>query len=72
MTVDVHSGKLIRSFHINQKVRKLLAVGERFALALLPFVDSKYKNLVVIDLREKKIIGGCSVPHSRHVVVATM
>ena len=65
VTVDMASGRLCRSVHINQKIRKLLAVGERFALVLLPYVDAKYKNLAIIDLEERRLIGGCTVPHSR-------
>jgi hypothetical protein len=34
-------------------------------LILLPFVNSRYKNLAIVDLEERKIIGGCTVPHSR-------
>lgn len=51
--------------HVNKKVRKLLAVGERFALTLMPYVSTTYQNLAVIDLLEKRIVGGCTVPHSR-------
>ena len=51
--------------HINQKIRKLLAVGEKYALILLPYVNGRYQNLAVVDLNERKIIGGCTVPHSR-------
>ena len=39
------TGKVVQSVHVNQKIRKLLAIGARFAVILLPFVDSKYKNL---------------------------
>ena len=39
------SGQLVQSVHINQKIRKLLAIGSRFAIILLPYVDSKFKNL---------------------------
>ncbi len=64
--MDADTGRTLNGVHINQKVRKLLAVGRRYALALLPYVDAKvYKNLAVIDLVEKRIIGGCTVPHSR-------
>ena len=50
---------------MNQKIRKLLASGERFAVLLLPYLDSKYKNLAVVDLVEGHIVGGATVPHSR-------
>jgi len=58
-------GKTRRTIHVNKKVRKLLGIGRRFALLLLPYVDNRYKNVVVVDLREKKILGGFTVPHSR-------
>ena len=38
---DANTGQIINSIHINQKIRKLLAVGDRFALILLPYVDSR-------------------------------
>jgi len=65
VTVDCSSGNEMSTTHVNQKIRKLLAVGSRFALALLPFFDASYKNLIVIDLHEKKVVGGCTVPHSK-------
>lgn len=66
VTVDCSSGNEMSTTHVNQKIRKLLAVGSRFALALLPFFDASYKNLIVIDLHEKKVVGGCTVPHSKY------
>ena len=39
---DANTGQIVNSIHINQKIRKLLAVGERFALILLPYVDARY------------------------------
>ena len=51
--------------HINQKIRKLLAVGVKYALILLPYVSPTCQNLAVVDLFKKKIVGGCTVPHSR-------
>ncbi|XP_023331984.1 F-box/WD repeat-containing protein 2 [Eurytemora carolleeae] len=65
VTIDTETGKVVQSVHVNQKIRKLLAIGKRFAVILLPFVDSKYKNLAVVDLLNREIIGGCTVPHSR-------
>ena len=64
--MDVITGKTLSTVHINQKTRKLLAAGKRFALLLLPFVDNTYKNLAVVDLVEGKIIGGGVVPHTRY------
>eukprot|EP00088_Acartia_fossae_P019073 TRINITY_DN21077_c0_g1_i4.p1 TRINITY_DN21077_c0_g1~~TRINITY_DN21077_c0_g1_i4.p1 ORF type:complete len:505 (-),score=64.69 TRINITY_DN21077_c0_g1_i4:66-1580(-) len=65
VTIDAESAQLVQSVHINQKIRKLLAIGKRFAIILLPYVDTKFKNLVVVDLKLEKIVGGCTVPHSR-------
>ena len=62
---DANTGQVVKSIHINQKIRKLLAVGEKYALILLPFVNSRYQNLAIVDLDQRKIIGGCTVPHSR-------
>jgi len=63
--LSAETGKVERSVHVNQKIRKLLAIGERFAVLLLPYLDSKYKNLAVVDMVEGHIIGGATVPHSR-------
>lgn len=65
VTIDAGSGKIIQSVHINQKIRKLLAIGRRFAVILLPYADTKYKNLAIVDLVKREVIGGCTVPHSR-------
>jgi len=62
---DAGTGQILNKVHVNQKVRKLLSVGKRFALILLPYVDTRYKNLAVVDLKERQIIGGYTVPHSR-------
>jgi len=63
--LSAETGKVERSVHVNQKIRKLLAIGERFAVLLLPYLDSKYKNLAVVDLVQGQIVGGATVPHSR-------
>ena len=63
--LDANTGKVVQSVHVNQKIRKLLAIGSRFAVLLLPCVDNKYKNLAVVDLEKRQIVGGCVVPHSR-------
>ena len=62
---NANDGQVINTIHINQKIRKLLAVGERYALVLLPFVNHRYQNLAIVDLKERKIVGGTYVPHSR-------
>lgn len=63
--LDANTGKVVHNVHVNQKIRKLLAIGSRFAVLLLPFVDNKYKNLAVVDLARREIVGGATVPHSR-------
>ena len=54
--LSAETGKVERSVHVNQKIRKLLAIGERFAVLLLPYLDSKYKNLAVVDLVKREIV----------------
>merc|ERR1719348_520197 len=63
--LSADTGKVVHNVHVNQKIRKLLAIGKRYAVLLLPFVDHKYKNLAVVDLEKREIVGGCTVPHSR-------
>merc|ERR1711997_1080528 len=62
---DAGTGQILNKVHVNQKVRKLLSVGKRVAVILLPYVDTRYKNLAVVDLKDRQIIGGYTVPHSR-------
>ncbi|XP_067009346.1 F-box/WD repeat-containing protein 2 [Anabrus simplex] len=45
------------------KVRKLLAVGDKFALLLLP-QGHAFFNLRIVELSTGKMIGGCYLPHS--------
>jgi len=63
--LDANTGKVVHNVHVNQKIRKLLAIGSRYAVLLLPYVDNKYKNLAVVDLVRREIVGGATVPHSR-------
>jgi len=63
--LSADTGKVVHNVHVNQKIRKLLAIGKRYAVLLLPYVDTKYKNLAVVDLVTREIVGGCTVPHSR-------
>jgi len=63
--LDANTGKVVHNVHVNQKIRKLLAIGSRYAVLLLPYVDNKYKNLAVVDLVKREIVGGATVPHSR-------
>ena len=63
--LDANSGKVVQNVHVSQKIRKLLAIGSRFAVVLLPYVDNKYKNLAVVDLVRREMVGGAVVPHSR-------
>ena len=62
---DANTGQVKKSIHINQKIRKLLAVGEKYALILLPYVNPRFQNLALVDLDQRKIVGGTTVPHSR-------
>uniref|UniRef100_A0A0K2U191 Fbox and WD repeat domain containing 2 [Latimeria chalumnae] n=2 Tax=Lepeophtheirus salmonis TaxID=72036 RepID=A0A0K2U191_LEPSM len=64
LIIDAENGNLVNSVHINKKVRKLLAIGTRFALILLPYVNTRYNNLAIVDLKTSEIAGGCTVPHS--------
>merc|ERR1719209_2572552 len=63
--LDANTGKVVHNVHVNQKIRKLLAIGSRYAVLLLPYVNNKYKNLAVVDLVRREIVGGATVPHSR-------
>lgn len=63
--LSANTGKVVHNVHVNQKIRKLLAIGERYAVLLLPYLDSKYKNLAVVDLLRREVVGGTTVPHSR-------
>lgn len=63
--LSANTGKVVHNVHVNQKIRKLLAIGERYAVLLLPYLDSKYKNLAVVDLYRREVVGGATVPHSR-------
>lgn len=51
---------------LGEKVRKLLAIGEKFALILLPHSRTNKYNLLVIDMSSGNAIGGCHLPHSRY------
>jgi len=63
--LSADTGKVVHNVHVNQKIRKLLAIGKRYAVLLLPYVDNKYQNLAVVDLTRREVVGGCTVPHSR-------
>ena len=62
---NANTGTIEKSIMVRQKIRKLLSCGRRFALVLTPYVDSTFKNLLVIDLVSSEVIGGCVVPHSK-------
>ena len=63
--LSAETGKVVHNVHVMQKIRKLLAIGSRYAVVLLPYLDSKYKNLAVVDLLKREVVGGATVPHSR-------
>jgi WD40 repeat protein len=50
--------------YLKRKVRKLLAIGEKFALILLPHSHTNKYNLLVIEVSSGNVIGGCHLPHS--------
>lgn len=52
--------------YLREKVRKLLAIGEKFALVLLPHSRTNKYNLLVIDMSSGNAVGGCHLPHSRY------
>jgi hypothetical protein len=52
--------------YLKQKVRKLLAIGEKFALILLSHSHTNKYNLLVIEVSSGNVIGGCHLPHSRY------
>jgi hypothetical protein len=53
--------------YLRRKVRKLLAVGEKFSLILLPHSHTNKYDLLVIDMSSGNVIGGCHLPHSRYI-----
>jgi hypothetical protein len=53
--------------YLKRKVRKLLAIGQKFALILLPHSQSNKYNLLVIEVSSGNVIGGCHLPHSRYL-----
>ena len=65
LVANANTGCIERVYHMSHKIRKLLAIGSRFALILLPYVDPSFKNLIVLDLKDSKICGGYTIPHSR-------
>ena len=65
LVANGNTGQIENVYYVNHKIRKLLSIGRRFCLILLPFVEQNFKNVVILDLHDSKIIGGCTVPHSR-------
>ena len=65
LVADANTGQIEKVYHVNHKIRKLVSIGRRFCIILLPYVEATFKNVVVLDLNDSKIIGGCTVPHSR-------
>ncbi|KAJ9600810.1 hypothetical protein L9F63_001022 [Diploptera punctata] len=61
---NIATGSRVCEVHLKRKVRKLLAIGERFALVLLPHSLSDKHNLLVVEVTSGLIVGGCHLPHS--------
>lgn len=64
---DIETFKLEHNISLNIKVKKLLALGNRYALLLTMGSVLYSSKLVIIDIITTKIIGTCSIPHSKLV-----
>lgn len=64
---DIETFNLKHNISLNIKVKKLLALGNRYALLLTMGSILYSSTLVIIDLFTQKIIGTRSVPHSKLV-----
>lgn len=62
---DIETFKLKHNISLNIKVKKLLALGNRYALLLTIGSVLYSSTLVIIDLFTQKIIGTRSIPHSK-------
>lgn len=61
---DLKSKTCVRRLSSPHIVRKLLAVGDKFAVILLSHFSCSKFNLVIIELANGTIIGGCHLPNS--------
>ncbi|XP_037073167.1 F-box/WD repeat-containing protein 2-like [Pollicipes pollicipes] len=57
----VLSTRIVVSF----KVKKLLAIGSRYAILLAPYAQESCPNLYFVNLNTKEVIASEKVPHSR-------
>lgn len=64
---DIDTFKLEHNISLNIKVKKLLALGNRYALLLTMGSVLYSSTLVIIDFITSKIIGTRSIPHSKLV-----
>ncbi|KAF0305215.1 F-box/WD repeat-containing protein 2 [Amphibalanus amphitrite] len=55
------STRIVVSF----KVKKLLAIGRRYAILLAPYAQESCPNLYFVNLNTKEVIASEKVPHSR-------
>ncbi|XP_045125810.1 F-box/WD repeat-containing protein 2-like [Portunus trituberculatus] len=62
---DIETFKLEHNISLNIKVKKLLALGNRYALLLTMGSVLYSSTLVIIDIVTTKIIGTRSIPHSK-------
>ena len=63
--LSADTGEVVHNVHVNHKIKKLLALGKRYAVLLLPDVDFSLMKLAVVDLVTREIVGGFTVPHSQ-------
>ena len=64
---DIETFKLEHNISLNIKIKKLLALGSRYALLLTMGSVLYSSTLVIIDIITTKIIGTRSIPHSKYV-----
>ena len=69
---NLQTGSQVFEVHLKRKVRKLLAIGEKFALILLPHIHTDKYNLLVVKMANGDVVGGCHLPHSRYLQFNTM
>ncbi|KAG0715764.1 F-box/WD repeat-containing protein 2 [Chionoecetes opilio] len=62
---DIETFKLEHNISLNIKVKKLLALGNRYALLLTMGTVLYSSTLVIIDIITTKTIGTRSIPHSK-------
>lgn len=62
---DLRKRELSTRIVVSFKVKKLLAIGSRYALLLAPYAQESCPNLYFVNLNTKEVIASEKVPHSR-------